>query len=186
MVLVTNSPLKIQEIAAQTNLLALNAAIEAARAGEHGKGFAVVAAEVRRLAEQTGAATKEIDAMTAGVRDQVKKALDETRIERDSILRGVSLTQTMRESFTLIRDSVSNVDSMMAQIASATSQQSSTTEELQSNLENIVHNVARSADAAHESSAASAELSKLSEQMHHQIVQFNLPGTGREFSRKLF
>ena len=69
----------IQEIAGQTNLLALNAAIESARAGEHGRGFAVVAGEVRRLAERTTSATKEIATAIESIQQGTGTAVD--RIE---------------------------------------------------------------------------------------------------------
>jgi methyl-accepting chemotaxis protein len=165
----------IREIASQTNLLALNAAIEASRAGVHGKGFSVVAAEVRRLAEQTSAATGEIEAMIVSVQGQAKRALENTQAEHEYIAEGVALTETTRDSFHRIRESVSTVDSMMGQIATAAQQQAAATEELNRTLHEIVQIVSRSAMAAHESSAACTELSQLSEQMHSRLSEFHLP-----------
>lgn len=107
----------IEGIAEQTNLLALNAAIEAARAGEHGRGFAVVADEVRKLAEQAGASTKEIVSLINGVTKNVEETVEAIAGTRPLVEKGTQLSREASESLDLIFQIAKNASTETSKVA---------------------------------------------------------------------
>ena len=169
----------IDDIADQTNLLALNAAIEAARAGEQGRGFAVVADEVRKLAERTTTATKEIAQMIKNIQDETKAAVVAMEAGTKQVEEGVASTAKAGDSLQQIIHMSDQVGEMITHIATASTEQSSATEQVNNNMDQISKLVRETAVGAQQSAKACQDLSGLALDLQKLVGNFQLGTNGR-------
>lgn len=153
----------IDDIAEQTNMLALNAAIEAARAGEHGKGFAVVAEEVRKLAERSAKATREIAALISTIQDNIDRAVTAMEVGTSEVDRGVELASEAGTALNVILEKIQQV---YAETEAAASHARSVAEKARE-LDGAVNQIARAAET---NSAATEEIAASSEQVANFIT----------------
>lgn len=150
----------IDEIASQTNLLALNAAIEAARAGEHGKGFAVVADEVRKLAEKSSRATKEIAGLIQNIQSTVAEAVTAIQEETREVDLGVAQGHGAMEALFGIMENVDRIGHQMGEISVATQEIKGATENLCLAMESVSSVVEQNIAAIEEINAGSSEVDR--------------------------
>jgi methyl-accepting chemotaxis protein WspA len=164
----------ITKVADQTNLLSLNAAIEAEKAGEYGRGFAVVATEVRRLADQTAAATYDIDQMVKGIQSAVSAGVMSMDKFSEEVRRGLQAVQDVGNQLTQVIQQVQALAPRFEAVSEGMQAQAAGAEQITEALTQLSDAARQTVESLHQSNLAINELNDVASGLRTGVSKFSL------------
>jgi twitching motility protein PilJ len=166
----------ITEISDQTNILALNAAIQASMAGEAGRGFAVVADEVQRLAERTGDATKQIEALVKTIQADTNEATVSMEQSTANVVKGAKLTENAGSALDRIEQVSMNLAQRILEISDSTRDQAQDSVKITEIMDVIQEITVKTSEGSTRASGSIGELTVMVKDMQNSVAGFKLPG----------
>ncbi len=165
----------IDDIADQTNILALNAAMQAAMAGEAGRGFAVVADEVQRLAERSGNATKQIEALVKTIQADTSEAVSSMESTTKEVVSGAKLAEDAGDALMEIESVSTHIAEVTQKIAGSAEQQSSGATKIDDTMSVIQEITTQTLDGTNQTAASIGMLASLADELQGSVAGFRLP-----------
>ncbi len=164
----------ISDITEQTNVLALNAAIQAASAGEAGRGFTVVAEEVQRLAERSGEATKQIEAIVKTIQADTQDAVAAMEKSTVGVVEGTKLSDAAGQALEEIRRVSRELASLIGGISEQTSKQSASVTDVTRGMQGILKITEETTEGTKQTNVSIAQLTKLAAELRSSVAGFKV------------
>ncbi len=164
----------IDDIADQTNMLALNAAIQAAMAGEQGKGFSVVSEEVRRLAERSANATREIATLVKSIQDDTAEAVIAMEESTREVVDGSKVADEAGRALTAIESVVERLATLITNISEVTSRQATSSSDVARTMNELSSLTQEASNLRRQSSEAVTEVARTADDLRVSVSAFRV------------
>ncbi len=164
----------ISDITEQTNVLALNAAIQAASAGEAGRGFTVVAEEVQRLAERSGEATKQIEAIVKTIQADTQDAVAAMEKSTVGVVEGTKLSDAAGQALTEIQKVSRDLADLISRISSQTQMQSTSVTEVTRGMQGILKITEETTEGTKQTNVSIGQLTRLAAELRSSVAGFKV------------